>query len=323
VRTRAGGDFASLLAAFIEDLRRRRYSESSLAKARGELPPLFHHLREEGITDPRAVTEAHLAAYARYLERLLMRKGTPLAVSSRSAALNTIRRFFAFLTRRGLLLRDPAAAIQLPRASRLPRGILSESQARRLMVAPFPGTALGRRDRAILELLYGTGIRLGECVRADVVDLDLTAKTLLVRNGKGRKDRVVPVAGRAAAALDVYLTVSRSLLLKHVPDPALFLSRYGTRLGAIGTRVMLKRQAELIGASVSPHVLRHTCATHLLRGGADIRHVQALLGHRSLTTTALYTRVDVCDLRQVLARAHPRERADRATGRKMSRAHGS
>jgi integrase/recombinase XerD len=309
VRTRAGGDFEFLLTIFLEQLHRQRHSESSLAQAHGELPRLFHHFREQGLIDARAVTEPHLAAYARHLERRLTRKGTPLAASSRSAALNALRRFFAFLTRRGFLLRDPAAAIPLPRASRLPRGILTESQARRLMAAPFPASVLGRRDRAILELLYGTGIRLGECARADVADLHLTAATLLVRTGKGRKDRVVPVVGRAAAALDTYLTESRPLLLKRLPDPALFLSRYGRRLSGIGLRAMLKRHAERIGVSVSPHAMRHTCATHLLRGGADIRHVQALLGHRSLTTTALYTRVVVSDLRQVLARAHPRERA--------------
>ena len=173
------------------------------------------------------------------------------------------------------------------------------------MAAPFPGSSIGKRDRAILELLYGAGIRLGEAVRADVSDLDLRQGLLLVRNGKGKKDRVVPVGGRAALALGTYLADVRPELVKRL-ESALFLSRDGARLSKIGLQAMVKRHGQAIGLHVSPHTLRHTCATHLLRGGADIRHVQELLGHRSLQTTALYTRVAIEDLRQVLARAHPR-----------------
>jgi integrase/recombinase XerD len=311
VPTRGAADHAALLARFLQQLRVRWYSASSLSKARDELPRLFGHLREQGILDVRAVSEAHLAAYARHLTAQTTRRGVPLSPWSRSSSISTVRRFFAFLAGAGVILRNPALAIPLPRARRLPRGILSESQARRLVAAPFPGSATGRRDRAILELLYGTGIRLGECVRADVSDLDLVAGTLLVRNGKGRKDRVVPVAGRAAAALDTYLTRARGELATWAGDPALFLSRFGKRLGDVGLRALVVKHGRAVGAKLSPHGLRHTCATHLLRGGADIRHVQELLGHRSLTTTALYTRVDISDLRQVLARAHPRERQHR------------
>jgi len=126
-----------------------------------------------------------------------------------------------------------------------------------------------------------------------------------VRSGKGKKDRVVPVEGRAALALNTYLAEARPELVKRV-DQALFLSRDGGRLSMVGLRAMVQRHGQVIGVHVSPHVLRHTCATHLLRGGASIRHVQELLGHRSLATTALYTRVAIEDLRRVLARAHPR-----------------
>jgi integrase/recombinase XerD len=305
VRTRGAGDLAALLTRYVEELRVRHYSASSLLKARVELPRLIHHLEENGVRAARNVTEEHLAAYARHLERHRTRRGTPLAPASRASALGTMRRFFAFLASRGHLLHDPAQAIPLPRRARLPRGILTESQARRLVAAPFPGSRIGKRDRAILETLYGTGIRLGEAVRADVSDLDLREGVLLVRSGKGKKDRVVPVEGRAAVALGIYLTDVRPELLKHM-DAALFLSRDGGRLSMVGLRAMVKRHGQVIGVHVYPHMLRHTCATHLLRGGADIRHVQELLGHRSLATTALYTRVAIEDLHQVLARAHPR-----------------
>ena len=305
MRTHGGGDLGRLLTLYVEELRVRRFSASSIEKARFELPRLIHHLSENGVRDARAVSEEHLVAYARHLEGHRTRRGTPLAAASRASAISTTRRFFAFLASRGRILRDPAQAIPLPKVRRLPRGVLTESQARRLVAAPFPGSRIGKRDRAILELLYGSGIRLGEAARADVTDLDLRERLLLVRSGKGKKDRVVPVPGRAAAALDTYLAAARPELVKRL-DAALFLSRQGTRLSLVGLRAIVKRHGRAVGVNVSPHALRHTCATHLLRGGADIRHVQELLGHRSLATTALYTRVAVEDLRQVLARAHPR-----------------
>jgi integrase/recombinase XerD len=305
VRTRGGGDLGRLLTVYVEELRVRRFSASSIDKTHVELPRLIHHLRENGVRDARAVTEEHLVAYARHLEHRVTRRGSPLAAASRASAVSTLRRFFAFLASRGHILRDPAAAIPLPRSARLPRGILTERQARRLVAAPFPGSPIGKRDRAILELLYGTGIRLGEAARADVSDLDLREGLLLVRSGKGKKDRVVPVPGRAAMALDTYLVEARPELVKRV-DAALFISRHGGRLSLVGLWAIVRRHGRAIGLDVSPHALRHTCATHLLRGGASIRHVQELLGHRSLATTALYARVAIEDLREVLGRAHPR-----------------
>lgn len=311
--TRAAAD--ALVLRFLEDLRARHYSRSSIDKASCELPRLFHHLREEGVRDVRAVSETHLVAYARRLERHRTKRGELLAAASRAGALVTVRRFFAFLLARGVILDNPSLTLKLPKASHLPRGVLSETQARRLMAAPFPGTKVGKRDRAILELLYGSGLRIGEAARADLSDLDLRERVLLVRNGKGKKDRMVPVPGRAVAALELYLLKSRPELAKGA-DPALFLATHGRRLGVPGLRLQVERHGRAIGVKLTPHVLRHTCATHLLKGGASIRHVQELLGHKRLTTTALYTRVDVEDLRQVIARAHPRERTGRRTRRR-------
>lgn len=305
MRTRAAVRLGELVKRYGDELRARRYSDSSLEKARFELPRLIHHLRENGIRDARAVTEEHLVGYARRLELHATRRGAPLAAASRASAISTVRRFFAFLASRGYVLYDPAQEIPLPKSARLPRGILSESQARQLVAAPSPDSLVGKRDRAILELLYGTGIRLGEAARADVSDLDLREGVLVVRSGKGRKDRMVPVEGRAALALDTYLGEARPELVKRI-DAALFVSRHGGRLSLVGLRAVVQRHARAIGVDLSPHALRHTCATHLLRGGADIRHVQELLGHRCLSTTALYTRVAIEDLREVLARAHPR-----------------
>ena len=250
-------------------------------------------------------------AFARSLANHKTRGGRHLSPSSKRTYLVTVRGFFAFLERSGVVLMNPARTLPLPRERRLPRNVLTEAQARRLMHAPSPWSALGRRDRAIFETLYGTGIRRGGCCRVDLVDLDLSEETLLVRNGKGKKDRLVPVPGRAALALDLYLRETRPELVRDPWEMALFLSREGGRLHPTSLNLLVWKHARAarIPDRTSVHALRHACATHLLAGGADVRHVQQLLGHRSLETTAVYTRVGVKDLKQVMARAHPRERA--------------
>lgn len=304
----AAEDFASLLAAHVEDLRARRLSVSAESHAERVLGRLFSHLREEGLFDVRAVTEEHLVRFARALATKETKDRAPLSPSSQATYLGAVKRFFAFLVRRRVILVDPARGLPLPKCQRLPRRVLTEAQARRLMAAPFPGSPIGQRDRALLELLYGAGIRRSECVRADLMDLDLGHGVLIVRDGKGKKDRLVPVPGRAAAALDVYLCRARAELVRSAREAALFLSRLGCRLSNNAVNLAVHRHGKTLGLKVHPHALRHACATHLLKGGADIRQVQELLGHKSLKTTQIYTRVCVEDLREVLQRCHPRER---------------
>jgi integrase/recombinase XerD len=295
VPTRAGVErLSSLLAVHLQDLRARRFSPAAQKVAERVLPRFFLHLREEGLSDVRAVREEHVTRFACRLASEPTGGGTGLALASQAAYLGAVKRFFAFLARRRTILADPARDLALPNPQRLPKRVLSEAQARRLMAAPFPGSVIGLRDRAILETLYGTGLRQG---------------VVLVRDGKGKKDRVVPVAGRAALALDVYLLDSRPELQRTAREGALFLSYSGRRLSKAGLGLVLERHAQAIGLRTHPHALRHACATHLLKGGADVRHIQELLGHKSLQSTQLYTRVGVEDLREVLARAHPRERS--------------
>lgn len=309
----ASVSFESLLTTFLEEMRGRHYSVSHQSQAARVLPGLFSHLREQGLTDVRTVGEEHLTRYARALKNRTTKRGTHLSPWSQADYLDLARSFFAFLVRRGVLLVNPAQDLRVPRRRALPRAVLTEAQARRLMNAPSPWTILGQRDRAILETLYGTGLRAGECVRLEVTDLDLGQRTLLVRNGKGRKDRLVPLGGRAAVALDAYLRTSRPELVRDPHDVALFVSRCGRRMGVPGLRQIVRKRAKdaRLPHAVFSHALRHTCATHLLRGGADIRHVQELLGHKRLQTTAVYTRVGMEDLRQVIARSHPREKRGR------------
>jgi integrase/recombinase XerD len=299
--------------AYVKDLRRRHRSDTLIVQTLRVLDRFASHLKENNVRDVRQTEEVHVVSFARMLRASVTPKGTPLSLATQAHYLERVKGFFAFLVRRGVLLRDPAAGLSVPAAASLPRVVLSPRQAEKLMSAPSSSSSVGRRDRALLELLYGTGLRRSECARLDVADVDLYSGTLLVRNGKGHRDRLVPVPERAARALDLYLREVRPLLLSRAAEPALFLTAWrGRRLSIASLVQLLQRHARAAGIErVHLHALRHTCATHLLRGGADIRHVQEILGHRWIKTTALYTRVDLDDLRRVIARAHPRERRSR------------
>jgi len=236
----------------------------------------------------------------------------PLAASSAARAMAAVRGLHAFAAAEGLAGADPAGQLPPPvPARRLPRAI-GIAEVERLLAAASPGGAAGGppqlRDRALLELLYGTGARISEAVGLDTGDVG--APTLRLA-GKGGKHRIVPVGSYAAQALEAYLVRGRPALAaaarRASASPAVFLNARGGRLSRQGAWGVLKATADRAGlAGVSPHTLRHSFATHLLDGGADVRVVQELLGHASVTTTQVYTLVTVDKLREVYAAAHPR-----------------
>jgi integrase/recombinase XerD len=299
-----------VLRAFVEDLRVKRYSVSLQEQASERLPEFFGFLHGRRVRDVRAVAEADVFAYARHLATRKTPRGKPLSLWTQRTYLRLVERLFVFLERRGVILQNPALDLVKPQAPKLRRAILSEAQVRRLLDAPDSFTAIGKRDRAILELLYGTAIRVTECASVELRDLDRARGTLFVRQGKGKKDRVVPVAGQAAAALALYLEDARAEHVRAARQQTLFLSVHGARLTSGAIQSMLRQHAKSAGLTtkVSPHTLRHCCATHLLQNGADVRHVQKLLGHASLQSTAVYTRVFPKDLALAMKKAHPRER---------------
>jgi integrase/recombinase XerD len=233
----------------------------------------------------------------------------PLSAGSAARTVVAVRGFHKFAVREGLAQHDPAAGVRPPAsAKRLPKALpLSDIEAI-LEAAGAPGTTLAMRDRALLELLYGTGARISEAVGLDVDDLDPGEGTVLLR-GKGGKERVVPVGSYAREAVEAYLVRGRpNLAATGRGTAALFLNARGGRLSRQSAWAVLAKAAERAGvtAEVSPHTLRHSFATHLLDGGADVRVVQELLGHASVTTTQVYTLVTVDSLREVYATAHPR-----------------
>ena len=236
----------------------------------------------------------------------------PLSSTSAARTVVAVRGFHKFALADGLAEADPASAVKPPTpAKRLPKALPLADVEAILEAAGAPGTTLALRDRALLEVLYGTGARISEAVGLDVDDLDTVDATVLLR-GKGGKQRLVPVGSFALAAVDAYLVRGRPELVAAGSGAstggAMFLNARGGRLSRQSAWAVLVKAAERAGVTrdVSPHTLRHSFATHLLDGGADVRVVQELLGHASVTTTQVYTLVTVDSLREVFASAHPR-----------------
>ena len=268
------------------------------------------HLAAHGVTEPGQVTEVHVSGFLAAL-RTGDDDHPPLAASSAARSLVAIRGLHKFLVLEGETPHDPAGDVAPPAPpSRLPKAIGTDEVVRLLDASGVGDGALPLRDRALLEVLYGTGARISEAVGLDVDDLDLEAGAVRLL-GKGGKERVVPLGSYACEAVQVWLVRGRpALSAKGRAGPALFLNQRGARLSRQSAWAIIRTAAERadLSGEVSPHTLRHSFATHLLDGGADVRVVQELLGHASVTTTQVYTMVTVQQLREVYAQSHPRAR---------------
>jgi integrase/recombinase XerD len=238
------------------------------------------------------------------------RNGQALKVSTQVHRLVAIKSFFKFLVREGYLLANPTSELELPRTRRALPAVLSEAEMLKLLEVPDVQTLWGMRDRTLMETLYGTGLRNSELCSLTLDQVDLVTHTVRLQKGKGNKGRVMPLGQEAQHWIEIYLEKVRPQLLRSPNVQALFLDRWGhaalTRNGLDQTFQRLSKKAGL-GKNVTPHILRHSCATHMLRHGASLRHIQELLGHASLTSTEHYTRVEISDLRKVIAKCHPRE----------------
>ena len=288
----------------------RGLAANTLTSYRRDLRRYLEHLAGAGVTSLDGVTEATVTGFLTGL-----REGgadhPALSATSAARTLVAVRGFHKFCLGDGLATADPAAGVKPPTpAKRLPKALPLADVEAILEAAGAEETVLAKRDRALLEVLYGTGARISEAVGLDVDDVDLTDRTVLLR-GKGSKERLVPFGTYAAQAVEAYLVRARpELVSATTPGGALFLNSRGGRLSRQSAWAVLTRAAERAGVTrdVSPHTLRHSFATHLLDGGADVRVVQELLGHASVTTTQIYTLVTVDNLREVFATAHPRAR---------------
>ncbi|PRB07853.1 site-specific tyrosine recombinase XerD [Microbacterium sp. MYb64] len=283
----------------------RGLADHTLSAYRRDLGGYVAWLGEQGIADTDAISVEIVAAFA------AERAGAepPPAASSLARLQSSVRGWHRFLAREGIAEADPSARLRPPKQpQRLPKA-LTIDQVEHLLGAPSAEDPIGIRDRALLELLYATGARVSEAVSLDVDDL--AHGDVLRLRGKGSKERIVPVGSYARAAVDAYLTrVRPALAAKGHASAKLFLGARGAPLSRQSAWLIIRAAAEgaKITAEVSPHTLRHSFATHLLQGGADVRVVQELLGHASVATTQIYTHVSVDTLRDVYATAHPRAR---------------
>jgi integrase/recombinase XerD len=259
------------------------------------------HLAGMGIAGWEAVGRAEIQAHLAEL----VRRG--ISARSQARALSAIRSLHALLAAERLAPHNAADEIDAPRAPRRLPSLLSRDEIAGLLAAPDPRRPAGRRDRAMLELLYATGLRVSELVSLELNDVDLETRMLVAR-GKGRKERIVPVGAPAGEAVKAWLAGAREALLRGRRSRHLFVTARGGRLTRQGFAKLLDRHARAAGIArrISPHKLRHSFATHLLEGGADLRAVQVMLGHADVTTTQIYTHVDRTHAKKLHERFHPR-----------------
>lgn len=283
------------------------YSAETVGSRRHALRRFITWIDERGVEAPNQITRPMVERYQRHLFYYRKRDGNPLSVGVQLQHLAALKLWFKWLTRAHHILANPASDLELPKMpQRLPGRILSTVEVEAILREADPSTVQGLRDRALLELLYATGIRRTEAARLELYDPDLLRGVLWVRHGKGKRERMVPLGSRAMAWLDKYLTQARPQLLAD-DTRALFITDYGLPLRSEQIAAKVKRCMDFAGMAKggATHLLRHACATHMLEGGADIRFIQAMLGHSKLETTEVYTHVSIDKLIEVHRATHP------------------
>jgi integrase/recombinase XerD len=296
---------------YLQSLQVRNLSKETVKARRFLLEKFLAFLAGRGVFNIEGLTRDVVADYQVELYHAVNFRGRPNCVGYQNGMLGAVKSFTRFLKERDYIVADPARDIafaKLPR--RLPKGILTASEARKIINAPDTGSALGYRDRTIMEVLYTTGIRKDELRKLTLADVDYHDGFLRINAGKGGKDRVAPLGRIACRYLESYIKSVRPELIKDPYNNHLFLSVRGNKMSKNMVWELVKKYARKarIKKSVSPHTFRHSCATAMLRNKADIRAVQELLGHESLESTQVYTHISINDLKETHKRCHPREK---------------
>ena len=290
--------------AFLDFLRvEKGYSNNTIAAYRNDLAQFSEYVSSQSVADWSGVNKEMIIGY------ILDLKEREYASSTVARKVAAIKSFFHFLASEDVVEDDPTATLDSPKVKkRLPVTLSYEDVARLLAVPAESDTPKSIRDRALLELLYATGMRVTEIVSLDLEDINLASATVRVTRGKGGKERIIPIHGRAVEALDRYLSKGRLQLLRDPSERSMFLNHRGQRLTRQGLWLIIKHYVHEAGiaSEVTPHTLRHSFATHLLNGKADLRHVQELLGHANISTTQIYTHISSERLRVAYDEAHPR-----------------
>jgi integrase/recombinase XerD len=300
------------LSRFVEWMETQGWSELTIKSYESRVRIFFEYLKAHtSVESLNQIDAKTIYSYQNYLYNASGRGEKKLSLSTQRRRLVVIRTFFRFLVSTDELLVNPASGLKLPKESKhLPRGVISEKRIINLLDQPDVNTSLGLRDRTMMEVMYSTGIRNSELRNLSVYDVELTEQRLVVRHGKGSKDRMVPLGEIACDWLKEYLQTVRPKLIKDPDQELLFLSRTGRQLTKENLVWIIRKYIKRAGFTkdFTPHSFRHTCATHMLKHGADIRYIQQMLGHRSVATTQIYTKVESKDLKQIHRRCHPRER---------------
>lgn len=298
--------YIELYAFFLKN--EKNYSNYTIVSYRNDLIQFFNYLKLYRILKDDKIEYVDRSVMRKYIVYL---KKSDYSARSISRKISTVRSFFKFCLRESIIKVNPTINLITPKIDKKLPYFLYLQEVNKLIEAPLKNTIFGIRDRAILELLYGTGIRVGELVNLNIRNIDLYEKTIIVF-GKGSKERILPLGNPSIRAIQEYLT-SRNLFEKKIfvnknDLEALFLNRLGGRLTTRSIRRIIIKYMKMAGLNkkISPHVLRHSFATHLLGGGADLRSVQELLGHKSLSTTQIYTHITKERLKTIYKKSHPR-----------------
>jgi integrase/recombinase XerD len=303
---------AEMAGAYLASMEPRGYAACTVASRRLHLAEFAGWCSVNELRSPDAITASMIDDYRSWLFRIRRADGAPLSWATQANRLTAVRMLFRWAVRTKRVIVNPAADLELPRLpKRLPRAVLTANEVERVLARADCGTPVGLRDRAMMEVLYSTGIRRMEVIGLDCVDLDAERGALFIREGKGRKDRLVPIGQRAIHWTSQYLNRARPDLASRatqlIESPALFLNARGKRVRATKLTERLHQYLKRAGIEKpgSVHVFRHTMATLMHDGGADIRDLQEMLGHAQLSTTQIYTHVSIERLKAVHARTHP------------------
>ena len=311
------GSLGHAALAYLSDLGIRNYSRHYIRAISANLRYFLLWCDDRGLIRPDEITPAVLSGHQRWLYHRRKADGNRLSFCTQRSRLGAVRSFFRWMLHQGIIDWNPADGIELPRvAQRLPKAVLSVAEVGKVMEQPDITTPRGIRDRAILEVLYSTGIRRQEIVDLSIYSIDGAGGVLTVRQGKGKKDRMIPIGKRALAWVETYVGKVRPLYLRDPGEKALFLTTHCRPFSAVRMSLLVRRyvEAAAIGKSGACHLFRHTMATLMLEGGADIRFIQAMLGHVDISTTQIYTRVAIRKLKEVYERSHPGALPEREGG---------
>jgi integrase/recombinase XerD len=303
------------LAKWLKWMLVRRYSARTVDTTRRHVEQFAIWCDTRGLTRPEQITKPILERYQRFLFHYRKKDGRPLSYSSQAGKLIAVRGMFRWLAKSNAILWNPASDLDLPRPEfRLPKHVLTPSEIEKVIATPDVRDPLGLRDRAIVETLYATAMRRSELTALSVYGVDTERQTVRIRRGKGDKERIVPIGERALAWIAKYMDVVRLDLVVSVTDQTLFLTRLGDPFtpDALTDRVRKIVRDSGIEKGGACHMFRHTSATAMLEGGADIRFVQAFLGHSKLETTEIYTHVAITKLKEVYAATHPAAKLGRS-----------